>query len=130
MFHKILVAIDGSPASEKALAAAVDLTHHYQADLVALSVAEAPEVVGLVDDTAAESGGEEQNVSAHAGRRSRNLRPLLDRSMVQFAAVGARLPLRHPFHQYQRFLHLSHSCRPDPGAPAAGASGLVPADRN
>jgi nucleotide-binding universal stress UspA family protein len=50
MFNKILVAIDGSPASEKALAAAVDLAAHYKADLTAISVAEVPEVVGMVDE--------------------------------------------------------------------------------
>jgi nucleotide-binding universal stress UspA family protein len=50
MFHKILVAIDGSPASEKALVAAVDLAAHYQADLIALGVAELPEVVGMIDE--------------------------------------------------------------------------------
>lgn len=50
MFHKILVAIDGSPASEKALAAAVDLAVHYKAALTAISVAEVPEVVGMVDE--------------------------------------------------------------------------------
>jgi nucleotide-binding universal stress UspA family protein len=50
MFQKIVVAIDGSPASEKALAAAVDLAAHYPADLVALGVAEVPEVVGMVDE--------------------------------------------------------------------------------
>jgi nucleotide-binding universal stress UspA family protein len=50
MFQKILVAIDGSPASEKALAAAVDLAGHYKADLTAVSVAEVPEVVGMVDE--------------------------------------------------------------------------------
>ena len=47
MFHKILVAIDGSPASEKALAAAVDLAATYRAELTALGVAEVPEVVGM-----------------------------------------------------------------------------------
>jgi nucleotide-binding universal stress UspA family protein len=50
MFQKILVAIDGSPASEKALAAAVDLAAHYHADLTALGVAVLPEVVGMVDE--------------------------------------------------------------------------------
>jgi nucleotide-binding universal stress UspA family protein len=50
MFHKILVTIDGSPSSEKALATAVDLATHYQAELVALSVAEMPEVVAMVDE--------------------------------------------------------------------------------
>jgi nucleotide-binding universal stress UspA family protein len=50
MFNKILAAIDGSPASEKALAAAVDLAAHSQAELIALSVAEMPEVVAMVDE--------------------------------------------------------------------------------
>jgi nucleotide-binding universal stress UspA family protein len=50
MFSKILVAIDGSAASEKALAAAVDLAAHYQAGLTAIGVAEVPEVVGMVDE--------------------------------------------------------------------------------
>jgi nucleotide-binding universal stress UspA family protein len=50
MFDKILVAIDGSPASEKALAAAVDLAAHYKADLTAIGVAQLPEVVGMVDE--------------------------------------------------------------------------------
>ncbi len=50
MFNTILVAIDGSPASEKALAAAVDLAVHYKASLTAISVAVAPEVVGMVDE--------------------------------------------------------------------------------
>lgn len=50
MFTKILVAIDGSPASEKALAAAVDLAANYRAELTALGVAEIPEVVGMVDE--------------------------------------------------------------------------------
>ncbi len=50
MFSKILVAIDGSPASEKALAAAVDLAANYRAELTALGVAEVPEVVGMVDE--------------------------------------------------------------------------------
>ncbi len=50
MFQKILVAIDGSPNSEKALAAAVDMTVQCKAELVALSVAELPEVVAMVDE--------------------------------------------------------------------------------
>ncbi len=50
MFNRILVAIDGSPASEKALTTAVDLAEHYQAELVAIGVAEVPEVVGMMDE--------------------------------------------------------------------------------
>jgi nucleotide-binding universal stress UspA family protein len=50
LFQKILVAVDGSTASEKALAAAVDLAVHYQADLTSLGVAVLPEVVGMVDE--------------------------------------------------------------------------------
>ena len=48
MFQKILVAIDGSPNSEKALAAAVDMAVQFKAELVALGVAELPEVVAMV----------------------------------------------------------------------------------
>ena len=50
MFQRILAAIDGSPTSEKVLAVAVDLAAHYQAELIALSVAELPEVVAMVDE--------------------------------------------------------------------------------
>jgi nucleotide-binding universal stress UspA family protein len=50
MFHKILVALDGSPASEKALTTAVDLAAHYRGDLTAVSVAQLPEVVAMVDE--------------------------------------------------------------------------------
>ncbi len=50
MFEKILVAIDGSPASEKALAAAVNLARHYEAEVIAIGVAEVPEVVGMMDE--------------------------------------------------------------------------------
>ena len=50
MFKKILVAIDGSPASEKALATAVDLACTIEAELTAIGVAEVPEVVGMMDE--------------------------------------------------------------------------------
>jgi nucleotide-binding universal stress UspA family protein len=50
MFTKILVAIDGSHASEKALAAAVDLAAAYRAELTAVGVAEVPDVVALIDE--------------------------------------------------------------------------------
>jgi nucleotide-binding universal stress UspA family protein len=50
VFEKILVAIDGSPGSEKALEAAVDLARHYEAELIAIGVAEVPEVVGMMDE--------------------------------------------------------------------------------
>ena len=38
------------PGQRKVLAAAVDLATHYQAELIALSVAEMPEVVAMVDE--------------------------------------------------------------------------------
>jgi nucleotide-binding universal stress UspA family protein len=50
VFHRILVAIDGSPSSEKALAAAVDLATHYRAELIAVSVVELPAVAGVVGE--------------------------------------------------------------------------------
>jgi nucleotide-binding universal stress UspA family protein len=50
MFNKIMVALDGSAACEKALAAAVDLAGRYNAEITAVSVAEVPEVVGMVDE--------------------------------------------------------------------------------
>jgi nucleotide-binding universal stress UspA family protein len=52
MFAKILVAIDGSPASEKALVAAVDLAGRYRAELTAVGVASVPEEAGLADEVA------------------------------------------------------------------------------
>ena len=50
MFDKILAAVDGSPASEKVLAAAVALAANDRAELIALSVAEMPEVVAMVNE--------------------------------------------------------------------------------
>jgi len=50
VFDTILVAIDGSPASEKALAVAADLALNYRAELLAIGVAEVPEVVGMMDE--------------------------------------------------------------------------------
>jgi nucleotide-binding universal stress UspA family protein len=50
VFQKILVAIDGSAASDKALAAAVDLAAQYRAELTALSVVELPAVVSVVGE--------------------------------------------------------------------------------
>jgi nucleotide-binding universal stress UspA family protein len=50
MFNKILVAIDGSPASERALTTAVDLTGQNQAELIGLSVAEVPAMVAMTGD--------------------------------------------------------------------------------
>ncbi|CUQ65019.1 universal stress protein [Candidatus Nitrospira inopinata] len=40
MFHKILVAIDGSEGANKALRVAIDVARHYEADLHSISVEE------------------------------------------------------------------------------------------
>jgi nucleotide-binding universal stress UspA family protein len=61
MFDKILVAIDGSPASEKALAVAADLALHHRAELLAIGVAEVPEVVGMMDEVDELRRGAEDN---------------------------------------------------------------------
>lgn len=50
MFRKVLVAIDGSPASEKALATAVDVAALSRAELVSVSVAQLPETATLIDE--------------------------------------------------------------------------------
>ena len=74
MFNKILAAIDGSPASEKVLAAAVDLAAHYQAELIALSVAEMPEVVAMVDEVD-EIAAERRRLLPQDRRGGRRVRP-------------------------------------------------------
>ena len=51
LFAKILVAIDGSPTREKALAAAVDLAARYGAELLSVGVTEVPEVAGTVGES-------------------------------------------------------------------------------
>src|SRR5271163_3755342 len=50
MFQKIVVALDGSPFGEKALSVAVDLAKRYNAELIALSVAQLPESAELIGE--------------------------------------------------------------------------------
>jgi nucleotide-binding universal stress UspA family protein len=81
MFEKILVAIDGSPESDKALKAAVELAADYHAELTAVGVAEVPEVVGTVDEV------DELRIRAEARFRQ------FGEAAVEYAAsrsVGAR----------------------------------------
>jgi nucleotide-binding universal stress UspA family protein len=94
MFDKILVAIDGSPASEKALAAAVDLAGHYRAELLAIGVAEVPEVVGMVDEVDELRRGAEnqfrligENAVEFAQSRGVNLRSVVVRGHAADAIV-------------------------------------------
>lgn len=94
MFHKILVALDGSPGSEKALSAAVDLATHYNAELTAVSVAEVPEVVGLVDEVdeirrSAEAHFRQigEAAVAFAGQRGVKLRSVVIRGHIADALV-------------------------------------------
>jgi nucleotide-binding universal stress UspA family protein len=88
VFHKILVAIDGSPASEKALAAAVDLAGQYRAELTALSVVELPGVAGVVGEIEGLREGAEahfheigQAAVAYARSRGVTLRSVLVRAI-------------------------------------------------
>jgi nucleotide-binding universal stress UspA family protein len=109
MFTKILVAIDGSAASEKALAAAVDLAQHYDAEVLAIGVAEVPEVVGMVDEVDELRRGAEahfgligQAAMAFAHSRSVSLRSVVVRghaadAIVRFAeSEGADLVVVGP----------------------------------
>jgi nucleotide-binding universal stress UspA family protein len=48
LFQKVVVAIDGSPGSERALATAVDLAGRYGAELTAVGVAQLPESAELI----------------------------------------------------------------------------------
>jgi nucleotide-binding universal stress UspA family protein len=78
VFEKLLVAIDGSPASEKALAMAGDLAEPYRAELTTIAVAEVPEVVGMVDEVdelrrAAEAHFRELGEAAAEYARSRGV---------------------------------------------------------
>jgi nucleotide-binding universal stress UspA family protein len=95
MFTKILVAIDGSPASEKALATAVDLAAHYSAELIAIGVAEVPEIVGMKDEVdelrdGAEAHFRELGQAAVAFARSQGvaLRSVVVRGQAADAIVG------------------------------------------
>ena len=94
MFDKILVAIDGSPASEKALAVATDLAVHYRAELVAIGVAAVPEVVGMMDEVDELRRGAEDNFRqigeaavAFAQSRGASLRSVVVRGHAADAIV-------------------------------------------
>jgi nucleotide-binding universal stress UspA family protein len=60
MFQRILIAWDGSPVAVRAFDAAIDLARHYDAELVAISIATAP--------PAAETAADREE-SADAARR-------------------------------------------------------------
>jgi nucleotide-binding universal stress UspA family protein len=134
MFHKILVAIDGSPASEKALAAAVDLAAHYRAELTAIGVAEVPKVVGMVDEVdevrqAAEAHFHEIAKAAVEYARSRSvaLRSVVVRghaadSIVRFAeseAMNLIVIGQHGHSRIARFLLGSTSDRVSEHSPCS-----------
>ena len=94
MFEKILVAIDGSPASEKALAAAVELAGHCKAELTALSVADVPEVVATVGEVEELRKGTESHLRqigeaavAYASSRGIALRSVVVRGHAADAIV-------------------------------------------
>jgi nucleotide-binding universal stress UspA family protein len=126
MFEKILVAIDGSPASENALAAAADLTLHYRAELIAIGVAEVPEVVGMMDEVdELRRGAEDQfrqvgeAAVEYARSRGVNLRSVVVRghaaeAIVRFAEseqVGLVVIGHHGHSRIARFLLGSTSDR-------------------
>jgi nucleotide-binding universal stress UspA family protein len=94
VFHRILVAIDGSPASEKALAVAVDLAAQYRAELTAVSVVELPAAAGVVGEVEGLREGAEarfteigQAAIAYARSRGVALRSVLIRGHPADAIV-------------------------------------------
>jgi nucleotide-binding universal stress UspA family protein len=126
MFEKILVAIDGSPASEKALAVATDLALHYRAELLAIGVAEVPEVVGMMDEVDELRRGAEDNFRqigeaavAFAQSRGVSLRSIVVRghaadAIVRFAEseqVGLVVTGHHGHSRIARFFLGSTSDR-------------------
>ena len=123
MFEKILVAIDGSPASEKSLAVATDLAQHYRAELVAIGVAEVPEVVGMMDEVDELRRGAEDNFRqigeaavAFAQSRGVSLRTVVVRghaadAIVRFAEseqVSLVVIGHHGHSRIARFLSREH----------------------
>lgn len=60
MFHKILIAYDGSSGADRALQAALELAHRLQAAVCALTVADhVPHYAGTIDEV------KEENAFAH-----------------------------------------------------------------
>jgi nucleotide-binding universal stress UspA family protein len=132
VFDKILVAIDGSQASEKALATAVDLATHYRAELIAVSVVELPVVAGDAGEIEGLREGAEahfkqigQAAVAYAHSRGAVLRSVILRghaadSIVRFAeseGVGLVVLGQHGHSRITRFFLGSTTDRVSEHAP-------------
>jgi nucleotide-binding universal stress UspA family protein len=81
MFHKILIAYDGSAGADRALQAALELACRLQAAVCALTVADpVPQFAGTIDEV------EEEHAFAHHAAQQH-----LDRALRQ--AEGAGVPM-------------------------------------
>jgi nucleotide-binding universal stress UspA family protein len=104
MFKKILLAYDGSPGAERALATGIELARLHGADLVALAVQERlPRFSGTIDEVQEEKAFANQQ----CGR-------LLDGAQVQSRAAGVPLQtLTRPGHPAQTIVEVAKEGRFD-----------------
>ena len=104
MFKKILLAYDGSPGAERALAVGIELAKLHGADLVALAVQERlPRFSGTIDEVQEEKEFANQQYSR-----------LLDGAQAQARAAGVQLrTLMRPGHPAQTIVEVAGEGRFD-----------------
>jgi nucleotide-binding universal stress UspA family protein len=103
MFTKILVANDGSPGGQKALAEAIDLAREISAELHMATVEELPRFPASIDEIV-----EEKDEANH------RFAPVMDRAQAQARAAGIEIQLhRVPGHAVEAIVALIRKHRFD-----------------